>query len=51
MNVIVFRRSSIIIDPKPTPEQKITGGALDVIIAQDVSDDVILKRAFGRTCE
>nr|XP_039269921.1 sperm flagellar protein 2-like [Styela clava] len=45
------KTSSLVSDPKPTPQAIIGTTALDVVLILDVSDEMVLKRALGRTYE
>nr|CAB3266528.1 sperm flagellar protein 2-like [Phallusia mammillata] len=43
------KKSSLVQDPKPAKSQPPAPGGLDVIIALDISDELVLKRSSGRT--
>ncbi|XP_076812230.1 sperm flagellar protein 2-like [Clavelina lepadiformis] len=43
------KKSSLVMDPKPVKDQPPIKSGLDVVIVLDVEDELILKRAAGRT--
>ena len=48
-NCINFRRSSLVSDGKPDKSPPPVVSGIDMVVVLDVSDDVIMKRAYGRT--
>lgn len=44
-----FRKSSLVSDPKPKPDPISYVSAIDMVLLVDVNDEIVLKRAHGRT--